>query len=232
MARSTKELTRDYLENLALFEDSVYVPKTKQAGKPKPEPLLEVLEALPPSLEDFQRTIKNCAACTMGHQRNHIVFGDGNPHARIVFVGEAPGRNEDLQGKPFVGQAGQLLNKMLMDVGLRRGDVYICNVLKCRPPENRDPLPAEVAACLPYLLTQLSLIAPDILVCLGRHAVSALLGVDSPMRDLRGRVVPWREMQVMVTYHPAYYLRNASQLATGMEDFKLLKKLYDDLPKR
>lgn len=232
MVRSTKELTRDYLKNLALFEDSVYVPKAKPAGKRSPVPLLGALEPLPPSLEEFQHSIANCLACTMGQQRNHIVFGDGNPHARIVFVGEAPGRNEDLQGKPFVGQAGQLLNKMLTDVGLRREDVYICNVLKCRPPENRDPLPAEVAACLPYLLTQLALIAPDILVCLGRHAAAALLGVDSPMRDLRGRVVPWHDMQVMVTYHPAYYLRNSTQLATGMEDFRLLKKLYDELPKR
>ena len=232
MARSTKKLARDYLETLALFEDSVYEPKSDKVGPGKPEPLIGALDPLPPSLADFQHSITNCAACTMGQQRNHIVFGDGNPHARIVFVGEAPGRNEDLQGKPFVGQAGQLLNKMLTDVGLRREDVYICNVLKCRPPENRDPLPAEVAACLPYLITQLSLIAPDILVCLGRHAVSALLGVDSPMRDLRGRVVPWHHMQVMVTYHPAYYLRNASQLTTGMEDFRMLKKLYDELPRR
>lgn len=232
MARSTKQLTRAYLEDLSLFEESVYAPKQATSAPSRPDSLPGALEPLPPSLEDFQRDITNCAACPMGQQRNRIVFGDGRADARIVFVGEAPGRNEDIQGKPFVGQAGQLLNKMLVDVGLRREDVYICNVLKCRPPENRDPLPNEVVACLPYLLTQLSLIAPEILVCLGRHAASALLGVDVPMRDLRGRVVPWHGLQVMVTYHPAYYLRNGSQLATGMEDFRLLKKLYDELPKR
>jgi uracil-DNA glycosylase family 4 len=232
MARSTKKLTHDYLEDLALFEDAVYMPGTKKVVKGKPNPLPGALNPLPASLDEFQKAISNCMACPMGRERTHIVFADGRSDARIVFVGEAPGRNEDLQGKPFVGQAGQLLNKMLADVGLRREDVYICNVLKCRPPENRDPLPAEIAACLPNLLTQLSLIQPDILVCLGRHAVSSLLGIDSPMRDLRGRVVPWHDLQVMVTYHPAYYLRNSTQLATGMEDFRLLKKLYDELPKR
>jgi DNA polymerase len=225
-------LARDYLEDLSLFEDSIYLPETVHTPKTPVEALPGAIEPLPKSLAEFRNGIENCVACPMGKQRSRIVFGDGRPDARIVFIGEAPGHNEDVQGIPFVGRAGQLLNQMLGNVGLRREDVYICNVLKCRPPENRDPQPAEVAACLPYLLTQLSLIAPDILVCLGRHAVSALLGVDSPMRDLRGRVVPWRGMQVMVTYHPAYYLRNASQLVTGEQDFRLLKKLYDELPKR
>ncbi len=232
MTRDAKKLTRDYLENLSLFEDSVYVPKLPSKKREQPQALPGALMPLPESLEEFRAQIKNCPACPMGHDRKRIVFADGRSDARIVFVGEAPGYNEDVQGKPFVGRAGQLLNQMLAEVGLKREDVYICNVLKCRPPENRDPLPNEVAACVPYLLTQLSLLQPDILVCLGRHAVSALLGIDSPMRDLRGRVVPWYWMQVMVTYHPAYYLRNQSQLATGQLDFKLLRKLYDELPER
>jgi DNA polymerase len=229
MSRDAKKLTRDYLETLALFEDSLNLPETVRAPKKKREPLPGALDPLPESLEEFKKHIVNCPGCPMGTQRNRIVFGDGSANARIVFVGEAPGHNEDVQGVPFVGRAGQLLNQMLADVGLRREDVYICNVLKCRPPENRDPLPKEVAGCSAYLLTQLSLIHPDIIVCLGRHAVSTLLGTSAPMKDLRGRVVPWHDMHVMVTYHPAYYLRNSTQLATGMEDFKMLRKLHDEL---
>ena len=232
MSRDAKKLTRDYFENLSLFEDSVYVPKKQVQKRAKLQSLPGALDPLPESLEEFRAHIKNCAECPMGKDHNRIVFADGSAGARIVFVGEAPGYNEDVQGKPFVGRAGQLLNQMLADVGLKREDVYICNVLKCRPPENRDPLPKEVAACVPHLLTQLSLLQPDILVCLGRHAVSALLGIESPMRELRGRVVPWYWMQVMVTYHPAYYLRNSGQLVTGQQDFKLLRKLYDELPPR
>lgn len=232
MTRDAKQLTRDYLENLALFEDALILPAPKSAKKSKPAPLPGAIEPLPESLEEFHRCIKNCAACPMGSQRNRIVFGDGSANARIVFVGEAPGYNEDVQGIPFVGRAGQLLNQMLADVGLRREDVYICNVLKCRPPENRDPTPAEMASCSGYLLTQLALIHPRIIVCLGRHAVSTLLGTSAPMRDLRGRVVPWHDMVVMVTYHPAYYLRNSSQLVTGQEDFKMLRKIYDELPRK
>ena len=228
----TKKLVRSYFEDLSLFEDSVYLPKKVTPKRADVEALPGAVDPLPESLAAFQKQICNCAHCPMGSQRTRIVFGDGNAHARIVFVGEAPGFNEDVQGKPFVGRAGQLLNQMLSNVGLRREDVYICNVLKCRPPENRDPQPAEVAACLPNLLTQLSLIAPDILVCLGRHAAGALLGTESAMRDLRGRVLPWHNMQVLVTYHPAYYLRNQSQLAVGEQDFRLLKKLYDELPTR
>jgi DNA polymerase len=232
MARDVKKLTRDYLETLSLFEDELPLAPVKPTGKPESYALPGAMDPLPESLEQFRKTIRNCPECPMGVQRNRIVFGDGRSDARIVFVGEAPGYNEDVQGIPFVGRAGQLLNQMLAEVGLRREDVYICNVLKCRPPENRDPTPAEVASCSGHLLTQLSLIHPNIIVCLGRHAVSTLLGTSAPMKDLRGRVVPWHDMVVMVTYHPAYYLRNQSQLATGMEDFRLLRKLYDELPNR
>ena len=230
MARDSKRLVRDYLETLSLFEETLILPKMVGEEITRPAALPGALEPLPESLEEFRKNIRNCPQCPMGQQRNRIVFGDGSSDARIVFVGEAPGYNEDVQGIPFVGRAGQLLNQMLAEVGLSRRDVYICNVLKCRPPENRDPSPGEVSSCSGYLLTQLSLIHPDIVVCLGRHAVSTLLGTSAPMRDLRGRVVPWHDMQVMVTYHPAYYLRNSSQLSTGQQDFKLLRKIYDELP--
>ena len=225
-----RKLARDYFKSLELFEESVYLPSSTKSRPGKRQTLPGSLDPLPKSLEKFREQIVNCANCPLGKSREHIVFGDGNAHARIVFVGEAPGAEEDKQGIPFVGAAGRLLNQMLEAVGLvRERDVYICNVLKCRPPQNRDPLPEEVETCSPYLLAQLSLIAPDIIVCLGRHAAHALLGVDSAMKDLRGRVLPWHGMQVLVTYHPAYYLRNMNNLHFGEEDFRLLRQLYDQL---
>jgi uracil-DNA glycosylase family 4 len=226
-----REMAREYLKSLELFEESIYLPPTMK--KPRRKHVLPgSLEPLPKNLESFEHSISNCAKCPQGKSREHNVFGDGNSKARIVFVGEAPGAEEDKQGKPFVGAAGRLLNQLLEGVGLvRERDVYICNVLKCRPPQNRDPLPAEIETCSPYLLTQLTLIAPDIIVCLGRHAVHALLGVDSPMKALRGRVLPWEGMQVLVTYHPAYYLRNMGNLHFGEEDFQLLRRFYDESSK-
>jgi uracil-DNA glycosylase len=229
MPRDARELVRGYLQYLELFEETLYLPPKKKAVHPRVQ-LPGSLKPLPRNLETFRERIANCANCPLGKARAHIVFGEGDSHARIVFVGEAPGAEEDKQGKPFVGRAGQLLSELLGGVGLSRDDVFICNVLKCRPPNNRDPEPGEIESCSPYLLTQLSLIAPDIIVCLGRHAASTLLGTDAPMRELRGRTLPWQGMQVLVTYHPAYYLRNSSQLQLGQQDFQLLRRLYDELP--
>jgi len=226
----------EYLESLALFEEDLYLPR-KNAVKPQaeqPPKTLHVLngavEPLPESLKAFEKNICECTRCELGMTRTKFVFGDGNPQARIVFVGEAPGHDEDQTGIPFVGRAGQLLNEMFAEVGLSRKEVYICNTLKCRPPGNRDPLPSEKETCRPYLRTQLSLISPDIVVCLGKHAANELLGTDEPMKDLRGRVIPWEGMQLLVTYHPAYFLRNMTQKVHGDADFKLLRKLYDQLP--
>lgn len=229
MPRDARELVRGYLKYLELFEESLYMPPKKKTPRRRVQ-LPGSLEPLPRNLKTFRAKIANCANCPMGDVRTHIVFGEGDPHARIVFVGEAPGAEEDKQGKPFVGRAGHLLSELLAGIGLSREDVFIANVLKCRPPNNRDPEPREIESCSPYLLTQLSLIAPDIIVCLGRHAASTLLGTDAPMRDLRGRTLPWQGMQVLVTYHPAYYLRNSSQLHLGEQDFQLLRRLYDELP--
>jgi DNA polymerase len=187
------------------------------------------VEPLPASLAEFENQICDCTKCPLGHTRTKFVFGDGNPHARIVFIGEAPGHDEDLTGIPFVGRAGKLLDEMLGEVGLTREHVYICNTLKCRPPGNRDPQPEEKVACRPYLRTQLSLISPDIVVCLGRHSAGELLGTDAPMASLRGRIIPYEGMRALVTYHPAYYLRNMTQKKFGDEDFRLLRKLYDEL---
>jgi uracil-DNA glycosylase len=222
-------LMRKYLKDLSLFEEEIYLPPSTPAAPRAIRSLPGAVEPLPSGLRDYAAEICDCQKCSLGATRTKFVFGDGNPHARIVLVGEAPGHDEDLQGLPFVGRAGQLLNQLLAGVGLSRKDVYICNVLKCRPPNNRDPEPSEAEVCSPYLMTQLSLISPDLLVCLGRHAVALLLGIQSPMKDLRGRVIPWHGMQVLVTYHPAYYLRNGSQTTLGEQDFKLLRSLYDGL---
>ncbi|MCC6475948.1 uracil-DNA glycosylase [bacterium] len=224
-----------YLRDLALFEEEIYVPTVHSQSAlnvevSKPDVHFEgAISPLPANLAIFEKEICTCTKCSLGSTRTKFVFGDGNPHARIVFVGEAPGFDEDQTGIPFVGKAGQLLNEMLSEVGLKREDVYICNTLKCRPPQNRDPLPEEKQVCKPYLLTQLALINPEIIVCLGRHAASELLGSESAMKDVRGRVISWREKKLLVTYHPAYYLRNMSQRTVGEADFKLLRQLYDQL---
>lgn len=221
-----RDAVRGYVEYLALFEDSLPLRSGVRAPRERLK-LPGAFDPLPGSLDDLHAAIRDCVRCPLGQTRTKFVFGVGNPAARVVFVGEAPGRDEDLQGIPFVGRAGQVLDQLLAEIGLDRGDVYICNVLKCRPPNNRDPEPAEVETCRPHLLTQLSLVDPEILVCLGRHAAAALLGTEAPMRELRGRVLPWHGMQVLVTYHPAYYLRNSAQLSLGRQDFALLRTLYD-----
>ncbi|MCL4306104.1 uracil-DNA glycosylase [bacterium] len=224
----------EYLRTLSLFEDEVYLPESSLRKYVEPELLqLRVLDGavvpLPNSLAEFEKNINSCTRCSLGNTRTKFVFGDGNPRARIVFVGEAPGQEEDQTGIPFVGRAGQLLNEMLAAAGFDRRDVYICNTLKCRPPGNRDPLPEEKATCRPYLRTQLSLISPDIIVCLGKHAANELLGTDLPMKELRGRVMQWQGMKLLVTYHPAYYLRNMTQKLYGDADFRMLRELFDKL---
>ena len=163
--------------------------------------------------------VDKCRKCSLGAQRTHAVYGDGNEYAEIVFVGEAPGADEDRQGLPFVGRAGQLLNRLLEQVGLRRSEVYICNLLKCRPPENRDPLPEELAACRPYLDKQLAVIKPRIIVCLGLFAAQGILNVKESMTRLRGASHKVGDITVIPTYHTAAALR-----------FPAYKQqIYDDL---
>ncbi|MFH1011103.1 MAG: uracil-DNA glycosylase [bacterium] len=222
-----RELAKRYFEQQSLFEDEVFLPP-KTAEK-RLHILRGALTPLPSSLADFERQIHDCTRCPLGHTRTKFVFGVGNPEAKIVFVGEAPGREEDLQGLPFVGRAGKLLDELLSEVGFSRDDIYICNVLKCRPPENRDPDPLEIETCKPYLLTQLSILRPYFLVCLGRFAVQVLLGVKESMKALRGRLFSWEGTQILVTYHTAYYLRNASETHWGQQDFALLRRLYDEM---
>jgi DNA polymerase len=176
---------------------------------------------------------KVCVKCgELSRCRHSVVFGVGNPRAEIMFVGEAPGRDEDMQGEPFVGRAGELLTKIIAAMGFKRGDVYIANVLKCRPPENRTPLPDEVTNCLPYLLSQIELIKPKLIVALGATAVRALLDVQLGITKMRGHWYTFRDIPIMPTFHPAYLLRNPPAKKEVWEDMKaVLEKLGREVPK-
>ena len=168
-------------------------------------------------LEKIAEEVRACCKCGLGSSRTNAVPGEGNPNARIMFVGEAPGADEDAQGRPFVGRAGQLLDKIIEACGLKREDVFIGNVLKCRPPENRDPRAEEIIACLPYLQRQIEIIQPEILVALGAHAARTLLNTTHSIGELRGRFHEYYPgigrppIKLMATYHTAYLLRNYSQ---------------------
>ena len=178
-------------------------------------------------LEAFHREICTCTQCPLGHTRGRFVFGSGNPRAGIVFIGEAPGADEDRQGMPFVGAAGQLLTKIIEAMQLEREDVYICNILKCRPPNNRDPKPEEIAACEPYLKRQIELIQPRVICTLGRIAAQALLKTSQSMGQLRGQLHDYEGIPVIATYHPAALLRNAQWKRPTWEDMKWLRRQYD-----
>jgi uracil-DNA glycosylase len=157
--------------------------------------------------------------------RRNVVFGEGTDMARLLFVGEAPGEEEDLQGRPFVGKAGKLLDQMIDRIGLRREQVYICNVLKCRPPDNRDPEPGEVEACKEYLFSQLELIRPKVICTLGRHAYNTLFGVDERITRIRGVLTTYKGTRLLPTYHPSFLLRNADRVKEAWEDMERLKQL-------
>ncbi|HET9916328.1 MAG TPA: uracil-DNA glycosylase [Candidatus Binatia bacterium] len=173
------------------------------------------------SLEDLRSAIGDCQRCKLCAGRTNLVFGVGNPRARLMFVGEGPGRDEDLKGEPFVGRAGQLLTDIITKgMGLRREDVYICNVVKCRPPENRNPEPDEVAACEPFLKKQIDIIGPDIIVGLGKFAVQTLLNSKVPISKLRGVWASYHDIKLMPTFHPAYLLRNPADKKLVWEDIK------------
>jgi DNA polymerase len=185
-----------------------------------------------PLLEAVRTELGECTRCKLHRNRTNIVFGVGNPEARLMFVGEAPGEDEDLQGFPFVGKAGQLLTKMIEAMGLRRDDVYICNTVKCRPPNNRNPEPDELLACEPFLKGQLGAVKPEAIVTLGKFAAQSLLRDSTPITRLRGQ---WREYEgipVMPTFHPAYLLRSPAEKGKVWEDLKqVMKKLGMNAPK-
>jgi uracil-DNA glycosylase len=181
------------------------------------------------TLESIRADIGDCTRCKLsGLGRSQIVFGVGNPQADLMFVGEAPGQEEDRQGIPFVGRAGQLLTKIIEAIGLTRDDVYIANVIKCRPPQNRNPEPDEVATCRPFLFRQIDAIRPRVIVALGKFAAQALLETDAPVSRLRGRVFEYRGASLVPTFHPAYLLRNPASKRECWEDMKLVRTLLGD----
>jgi uracil-DNA glycosylase family 4 len=196
----------------------------KTARQPNPEPNEEERDPGAPhgaaGLALVREELGDCKRCKLCPTRTNIVFGVGNPDAQLVFVGEAPGADEDAQGEPFVGRAGQLLTKMIEAMGYARGDVYICNVLKCRPPGNRNPEPDEVASCEPFLKKQLGAIRPRIIVALGKFAVQCLLRDDAPISRLRGNLRSYEGIPLMPTFHPAYLLRDPSKKKLAWDDLK------------
>ena len=177
-------------------------------------------------LDLFHHSICNCEKCPLGKTRKNFVFGFGNAQAKIMFIGEAPGEQEDLKGVPFVGRSGMLLDKMLSEIDLNREDIYICNVLKCRPPKNRDPLPSEVKKCEPYLLKQIQIIKPNLIVALGRIAAGTILRTNEPLKNLRNQIYKYANIDLLVTYHPAALLRNPNYKKLVWQDFKLIQKKY------
>ncbi|MDP6685434.1 MAG: uracil-DNA glycosylase, partial [Candidatus Omnitrophota bacterium] len=176
----------------------------------------------------FREEVSRCAKCGLSKTRHNVVFGEGNENAELMFVGEAPGYDEDMQGKPFVGKAGMLLTKIIEAMGLKREDVYICNILKCRPQENRNPLPEEISQCIEYLYKQIDHIKPKVICGLGKFASQTLLSSEVSITRLRGNWQEARGIKMMPTFHPAYLLRNPSGKKLVWED---MKKIMEELAK-
>lgn len=181
------------------------------------------------NLDELNNLICNCQKCALGATRNKFVFGTGNPNADVMAIGEGPGADEDAQGLPFVGRAGKLLTDILKAIKFERSEVYIANIVKCRPPGNRTPLPQEMDSCLPYLKKQIELIKPKLILCLGLTAAHGLLKKKDSLTNLRGKVFEFENAKVMVTFHPAALLRNPNWKRDCWEDVKKFRKLYDEL---
>ncbi len=200
------------------------IPRTRSEPVPAPN---DVPEA-PPELVVLAREAAGCVRCRLHESRRSVVFGEGNPRAEVVVVGEAPGAREDATGRPFVGQAGQMLDLMLMSIGLTRNDVYICNVLKCRPPDNRNPVADEVATCSEYLHGQLDLIAPRVILAIGKFAAQTLAESDESIGRLRGKIHAYRGVPLVASYHPAYLLRSPQMTPAAWDDLQLLRRILDE----
>jgi DNA polymerase len=211
--------------------DTRVPPPEPRAPAISPPPLsLNLFEAPPPprkereTLEEILRDLGDCQRCKLAPTRKTIVFGQGNPRAELVFVGEGPGADEDEQGLPFVGRAGQLLNRMIQLIGMKREEVYICNIVKCRPPGNRTPEKDEVDACSPFLFRQLQAIQPRLICCLGAPAMKTLLGIKEGITRVRGQFLNYGSTRAFVAYHPAYILRNPREEKILREDFEKIRE--------
>jgi DNA polymerase len=216
----TEVESRDpYLQAMGIQE---YAPRKKDSNGVHSAP--GGSSVLTPDWEALQREVSVCTRCSLHETRTQTVFGIGNPDADWLFIGEAPGEQEDLRGEPFVGRAGQLLDEMIRALGLERENVFIANVLKCRPPKNRDPSPEEALACEPFLIQQVRKVGPKIIVAVGRIAAQNLLKTQVPLGKLRGEVHRYEGTPVVVTYHPAYLLRSQTEKRRAWEDLKLARR--------
>ncbi|MBF0609933.1 MAG: uracil-DNA glycosylase [Magnetococcales bacterium] len=203
-------------------------PVSRSPQAPIPPSTLTLEEKLA-RLQPMAQQVAQCRSCVLAKTRTQTVFGVGSPMAPVVFIGEAPGQDEDLQGEPFVGPAGKLLNNILAGSGYRREDIYIANALKCRPPGNREPQPDEIHLCQGFLFRQLEIIAPKAIFTLGRYAILSLLGMSGAMGHIRGKRYTWRGIPVVASYHPSYYLRTPSRKKAAWEDILLLQDVLDGL---
>lgn len=179
------------------------------------------------TLTSLRQSVMNCMKCDLCRTRRSVVFGEGNQAADVVFIGEAPGEEEDLQGRPFVGRAGRLLDRLIRHIGFCRNDVFICNVLKCRPPANRDPEEKEIEACKGYLFDQIGLIQPKVMCVLGRHAHNTVFDVHERITKVRGQIREWQGISVISTFHPSFLLRNESHMKEALEDMESLRHLLE-----
>lgn len=180
------------------------------------------------SLEEIKMKLGDCKRCRLHQSRKSIVFGEGNENAKLMIIGEAPGFDEDLQGRPFVGKAGQLLTRILQSINLQREEIYITNVVKCRPPQNRNPRPDEIDSCNPFLMMQIKTISPKIICALGTFSAQTLLKTDEKITTLRGKIYNLEGIKVIPTYHPAYLLRNPDKKREVWEDMKLISKMLEN----
>ncbi len=241
-----KEITEALKDQQAIFGDMLYQeislelqPKKSKSlavqldsdkvEEPKSEKLFNEDFEEADSLESLNSMICECQMCSLGKTRTKFVFGVGNPNADAMLIGEAPGADEDQKGEPFVGRAGKLLNDILKAINFAREEVYIANILKCRPPGNRDPQPGEMETCMPYLMKQINLIKPKVILCLGRIAANGLLGKKLTLAALRENVYDINGVKVVATYHPAALLRNPNWKRGCWEDVKKFRKIYDEL---
>jgi uracil-DNA glycosylase family 4 len=230
---SLAEIAADLAERARYYADLTDIGLPAVPGAPGPVPVRATGDASVPagaplsSLEGIRGEIGDCHRCKLSGGRKTIVFGQGHPQARLMFVGEAPGADEDEQGLAFVGKAGQLLTKIIEAIGLKRNDVFIANVIKCRPPQNRNPEPDEIVSCQPFLEAQIRAIQPRVLVGLGKFAGQWLLKTAEPISRIRGRLGDYEGIAVMPTWHPAYLLRNPGAKRDVWEDMKAVRALLD-----
>jgi uracil-DNA glycosylase family 4 len=222
----SSELRHEYLKAMGIQQ---WVERKTVTASAEVGPLVEPMPADPPSVwRSLEQQVSSCTRCVLHESRTQTVFGTGNRSAEWMIIGEAPGADEDKQGKPFVGRAGKLLNEMLFAAGYQGADVYIANILKCRPPANRDPSAEEMGCCLPYLQLQIELVQPGLILAVGRIAAQGLLQTTAPLGRLRGTVHDYGEQQIplIVTYHPAYLLRSPLEKRKVWEDLQLAQTVY------